>query len=207
MLFKKRKRIARLVFLHTSVFKSLVTAGGRNRRGTVGGRGRLLLFVGLLSGDLLHGLVRGDGQGRFRFSLLLGRCTAVFLLAIDDPLQACGGLAAENGQPDEELDADAVGGLVLQPAQILHVDALVGQAGGRLVAFRGAVSYRVDAGGGCRCALSLRLCKDPRVIRVDAGFRTGLASAGTGFPCGESARRMWSLSKRWMKCMGMVAPW
>ena len=42
---------------------------------------------------------------------------------------------------------------------------------------------------------------------VDAGFRTGLASAGTGFPCGESARRMWSLSKRWMKCMGMVAPW
>ena len=184
MLFKKRKRIARLVFLHTSVFKSFVTAGGRNRRGTVGGRGRLLLFVGLLSGDLLHGLVRGDGQGRFRFSLFLGRCTAVFLLAIDDPLQACGGLAAENGQPDEELDvdADAVGGLVLQLAHILHVDAPVGQAGDRLVAFRGAVPYRVDAGDGCCYALGLRLCEDPRVIRVDAGFRTGLASAGTGFP-------------------------
>ncbi len=42
----------------------------------------------------------------------------------------------ENGQCDEELDAGAVGGLFLQLAQILHVDARVGQAGNRLVAFR-----------------------------------------------------------------------
>lgn len=68
-------------------FESLVTAGGRNRRGTVGGCGRLFLFVGLLSGDLLHGLVRGDGQGRFCFSPLLGRCTAVFLLALMTPFR------------------------------------------------------------------------------------------------------------------------
>ena len=101
-------------------FESLVTAGGRNRRGTIGGRGRLLLFVGLLSGDLLHGLVRGDGQGRFRFSLLLGRCTAVFLLAIDDPLQACGGLPAEDAQTHVELDAGAVDGLLLQQAEVHH---------------------------------------------------------------------------------------
>ncbi len=132
MLFKKRKRIARLIFLHTSVFKSFVTAGGRNRRGIFGGRGRLLLFVGLLGGDLLHGLFGVTARVGSASARFLAAAPAVFLLAIDDPLQACGGLATENGQPDEELDADAVGGLVLQLAHILHVDAPVGQAGDRL---------------------------------------------------------------------------